>query len=247
MSKYTKYNQASLLFHAVIDNLDNSHFIYEKDSGKLSFNVGKVSRNSSFSHINFILMKIDDKKPHIKPAKLKNESNSFAVVVKDQEFPKSMKEVDSFLESSKRSIDIIKALAEIIRVAPPNDYTTAKTNSSSRKTGYEKEKYYNDRDTFEDFYQSAVKKMRNKIDDLKSSIKELETKIENTGISSRKVTYQMAIKNLKDDVVGESLNKFKTNFMNILNDIDSEFKEHLNSENKKRLNARIEQFYSEIE
>jgi len=243
MSKYTKYNQAALLFHAVIDNLDNSHFVYDEKLGELKFNVGKVARNASFSHINIYVIGSNDKEQYIKPAKLKNGSGEFAVVVRDKDFPSSIKEVDKFLESSNRSMDIIKALAEIIRVSPANDTATG---SSSTKTKYEKEKYYNDRDTFEKMYQEGVKKMQEKIESFKSSSKELEDKIENTGISSRKATYEMAIKNLKNDIIGDGISKFKSNFMKVLDEIDSEFKNHLNSDNKKRLNSRIEQFYSEI-
>lgn len=245
MSKYKKYNQASLLFHAVIDNLDNSHFTYDEDSGKLKFNVGKVSRNSSFSHINLIIIRSEDEN-YIKPAKLKDDSNSFAVVIKHREFPESIKDVDEFLESSERSMDIIKSLAEIIRVAPP-DYGDDGSGSSNSKTEYEKEKHYNTRDVFEKMYQAGVKKMLEKMDSLKSSIEELEKKIESTGVSSRKATYKMAIENLKNDVLGNNLSKFKSNFMKVLDDVDSEFKDHLDSENKKRLNSRIEQFYSELE
>lgn len=244
MSKYKKYNQASLLFHAVIDNLDNSHFTYDEDSGKLKFNVGKVSRNSSFSHINIVVVRSNHGERYVKPAKLKDNSGEFAVVIKDKDFPSSITEVDKFLESSNRSMDIIKALAEIIRVSPVNDDSSL---ASSSKTEYEKEKYYNDRDTFERMYQKGVKKMQEKIESFKSSVKELEDKIEATGVSSRKATYKMAIKNLKDDMIGGSVSKFKSNFMKVLDEVDPDFKDHLDSENKKRLNSRIEQFYSEIE
>lgn len=239
MTKYKKYNQASLLLHAVIDNLDNSHFTYDEGDGMLRFNVGKVSRNSSFSHINIIVRRSENEK-YIKPAKL-TDGSGYAVVIKDPNFP-AIKDVDEFLESSERSLETIKALAEIIRVAPGTDSNA----SPDSKTEYEKEQFYNTREKFESMYQAGVKKMKEKLASLKNSIDELEKKIESTGISSRKVTYKMAIQNLKEEAMGKNVGQFKSIFMKTLDEIDPQFSEHLDAENRKRLNSRIEQFYSEL-
>lgn len=239
MTTQKKYNQASLLLHSVIDNLDDSHFTYDEESGKIQFNIGKVSRNSSFSHINMVIQQSGE--DSIQPAKMR-DSDMFVVVVKTKSFPESIKDVDEFLESSKISVNVIKALSKIINHAPSSN-----DGDTGHKSDYEKEQFYNSRDNFEKMYQQAVRKMGDKLESLEKSIEELENKIESTGIESRKATYKMAIKRLKNDVIGDSVSKFKSTFMKILDEIDPKFKENLNSDNRKRLNSRIEQFYSEIE
>jgi hypothetical protein len=235
MEKKKKYNQASLLLHAIVDNLDNSHFMYDKEKGRLEFNVGKVARKSNFSHIDFIIIKSN--KESVRPAK-RNNTERFAVVVTTPEFPK-IENVDSFLESSNRSVDIIDSLAEILKVMP-------ESSNEGSKTDYEKEKNFNSREVFEDVYQKAVRKMMERLEQFKKSEEYFEDKIENSGIASRKATYKMALQKVKREMIGDTASQFKSIFMKVLDEIAPEFKENLNSENRKRLNSRIEQFYSEI-
>jgi hypothetical protein len=235
MEKKKKYNQASLLLHAVIDNLDDSHFMYDKEKGRLEFNVGKVARNSKFSHIDFVIVKKDDE--FIKPARKKSSGN-YVIVVSTPEFP-DVKDVDDFLEASKRSVDVINALADIINHAPESN--------SNNKTDYEKQKDFNSRDVFEDTYQQAVRKMLEQVKQYKKSEEEFEEKIENSGIASRKATYKLALQKIKKDMIGENVSQFKAIFMKVLDEIVPGFKDNLDAENRKRLNSRIEQFYAEIE
>lgn len=235
MQKKPKYNQASLLLHAIVDNLDDSHFMYDKEAGRLEFNVGKVARKSNFSHIDFIIMQKESES--IRPAKRTN-GDKYAIVVTTPEFPE-VKDVDSFLEVSKRSIDVINSLAEILNQVPESD--------GNSKTGYEKEKDFNSREVFEDVYQKAVRKMMERVNQFKKSKQEFEDKIENSGITSRKATYKLALQKVKKEMIGEDASQFKSIFMKVLDEIAPEFKDNLDSENRKRLNSRIEQFYSEIE
>ena len=240
MEKKKKYNQASLLLHALIDNLDDSHFRYDKDEGILEFNVGKVARNSKFSYIDFIIKRDDNEL--IKPAKRKT-NDQYAVVIKTSDFP-DINDVDDFLESSNISADVIEALSTIINRVPPMDDDE---NDMSRKTGYEKEKYFNKREVFEEIYQQAAKRMKEKLEEFKKAKQQFEDKIENSGIASRKATYKLAIDNLKKEMIGQNASQFKSKFMSVLDEINPEFKDNLDSENRKRLNSRIEQFYSEID
>lgn len=238
MQKYTKYNQASLLLHGLVDNLDDSHFTYDKEAGRLEFNVGKVARNSKFSHIDFIIVRGETQS--IKPAKRKSSDN-YIVVVSTSNFP-DIKDVDSFIESSDRSIDIIKALAEIIRVAPPENTE----DDSSSQTSYEKEKRFNDREVFEEVYQKAVKRMMDKLKQFQKTKLDFQKKIDGSGIASRKATYKLALQNVKKDAIGDNASQFKSIFMKVLDEVEPEFADNLDADNKKRLNSRIEQFYSEI-
>lgn len=241
MEKNKKYNQASLLLHALIDNLDDSHFMYDKDEGKLEFNVGKVARNSKFSYIDFIIHRNDNAK--IRPAKRKS-GDQYAVVIHTPNFP-DINDVDDFLEDSNISVESIEALSAIINKFPPVDDDN--NNDISRKTGYEKEKYFNQREVFEEVYQQAVRKMKEKLEQFNKIKEEFEEKIQNSGIASRKASYKMAIEKLKKDMIGDSASQFKSKFMSVLDEINPEFKDNLDAENRKRLNSRIEQFYSEID
>jgi len=230
------HNKASLAIHAFVDNLDNAH--YDASDRRLEYNLGEIIQNGFFSDVEIVI--VEAQSFSIRAAKMKS-SGKFAIVIQTPTLPEIGK-VDDFIEHSKVSIPLIKELAKIATYLDD----TRVGGAPDIMTDYEKAKKFNEKEFFEQAYMAGVEKMNQFLSRLAGQIKSLEQKAENSGLASRKSTYVLAIQKLKDETIGEDEKKFTSKFYDLLEDIHSGFKKHIDSTNKKRLESRISQFYKKV-
>lgn len=228
-------NKASLAIHAFVDNLDNAH--YDASDNKLEYNLGEIIQNGFFSNVDIVIVKSPN--TSVRGAK-RTGSDNFAIVIQTPELPEVGK-VDDFIENSKIAIPLIKQLAMVA-----DHLEEVGLNDPEKLTDYEQEKRYNDKEFFENAYMTGVKKMNQYLSRLEDQIASLEQKAENSGLASRKSTYKMAIDKLKDDTIGGDAKKFSTKFYDLIEEEYPNFKKLINSDNKKRLESRINQFYKKV-
>jgi len=218
MSK--NHNKASLALHAFVDNLDGAH--YDVDGGKLQYNLGEVIQNGFFSDVDFI---IAQGSYSVRAAQRRN-SNRYAIVIQ------TSKEV---------AVSVIKELAKIASALEENG-----VDGSDHLTDHEKRKQFNNKDYFEKAYMTGVEKMNRYLERLKTQISNLQQKADNSGLASRKSTYQMAIDKLKEETIAGDGKKFASKFYELIEEEQPNFRKFLESENKKRLESRINQFYKKV-
>lgn len=230
------HNKASLAIHAFVDNLDSAH--YDVSDGRLEYNLGEVIQNGFFSDVDIVI--VQGNSSFVKAAKMRKSGN-FAIVIQTTTLPEVGK-VDDFIESSKVAVPLIKELAKIASHLEESGIGS----DPEHLTDYEKSKKFNEKEFFEKAYMAGVQKMNNFMLRLEDQIRSLESKMENSGLASRKSTYQMAIEKLKSDTIGDDSKQFASKFYELLEDIHPGFKKFLNSDNKKRLESRIDQFYKKV-
>lgn len=229
------YNKASLALHAFVDNLDSAH--YDVSDSRLEYNLGEVIQNGFFANVDIVILQ--GSTMSVRAAK-KKHSDAFAIVITTPQLPEIGK-VDDFMEKKEIAVPVIKELA-IIAAQLEEDGV----DGSDNLTDHEMRKKINDKNFFEAAYMKGVQKMNTYLERLQSQIESLEQKAENSGLASRKSTYLMAIDKLKDETIGEDEKKFASIFYQLIEEEYPNFKSFLESENKKRLESRISQYYKKI-
>jgi len=229
------HNRASLALHAFVDNLDNAH--YDANNGKLEYNLGEVIQNGFFSNVDIVI--IQGNSESIRAAKRK-DSDTYAIVIQTPTLPE-IGAVDDFIENKKIAIPVIKELAKIA-----NNLEDQGVDGSDQLTDHEKSKKFNSKDFFEKAYMLGVEKMNRYLERLQGQIESLNRKAENAGLASRKATYKMAIDKLKEETIGEDAKKFSTKFYELIEEEHPNFRKYLETENRKRLESRVNQFYKKI-
>lgn len=229
------HNRASLALHAFVDNLDSAH--YDASDGKLEYNLGEVIQNGFFSDVDVVI--VQGNTSSVRAAK-RRDSDRYAIVVQTQTLPKVGK-VDDFIERKGVAVPVIKELAKIA-----SHLEKIGMDGSDRLTDHEKRKQYNSKEFFEKAYMMGVERMNHYLERLKGQIESLQQKAENAGLASRKATYQMAIDKLKEDTIGQDEKKFSNKFYELIDEYHPNFRKYLESDNKKRLESRVSQFYKKI-
>lgn len=229
-------NKAFLVFEAFVDNILDSH--YKKTDSSITFNVGKTAKLSRFSGLDFVIRTTNNSA--VRLAK-KKEGNGFAIVVDVKQLP-AIQDLDDFLNKKSLANKIVEELEKYIEINSDN----VSDNEVSKLTDYEKSKLFNSREKFEETYQKLVSEFNKKIQDLEKLVSNFEKEIEETGNPSRRATLEMAIEKLKKDYLGSSYKDFTKIAYELLEEIEPQFKEHIDKDNKKLLDSRLKQFYQEL-
>lgn len=227
-------NTTKVILQQFLDNLDDGHLSYDESVVKV--NIGNIIKKHKFSNLYLVIYA--DKTPNleVKFGKSKNKEDEYAIVVfKPGKMP-TRKNIDGFISRNDSVYDgIMDALREYLSngVFSDNEYSS----------NYEKVKYHNNDDKFEEMYNKLSKLLDSDINDYKVMSEKLMRKYNSTSNQSERQKFKMAIKELQKDMLGDGFDGF-------MKKAKSKFSEcgnikHLNAAYKKKLDSRMESYFEQ--
>lgn len=220
-------NSAQLILQRIIDMADDGHLEYSDE--RITINIGRLIKNKQLNNLSLIIRK--NSTPNIRMG-IDNDENN-VIVIDTKTLPKREK-IDSFLAHARYFDRIVEKI---------NEYLTKyhKENDSDEESSYEKRQNNNSRESFENNFAELKSKINDSVQEYKKSKKSLEREMNSTGAPSRKEMLTLAIKKLKDDILGATSKEF---ISKTLKDVD--FVNHLDKEWKNKLISRLEDYYEHL-
>lgn len=219
-------NESSIVIRKIIDMIDDGHATYGNDS--IRFNVGKLIKNKKYGSLYVIIKKGEGEHT---PSR-HEDGNKHAIKLYSKELPQRHA-LSKFL--SKPSI--VTAFKKCF----DKYYTDSLFDDNSEDTEDEKKKSINNREQFEALYMKMVREVESNNKKYKEAKKHLEDKLKNTSddIGEGEII-KLSLKNLKKDMIGDSLNDFKSKALELFG---KENYSMLDKEYKEKLDSRIEDYY----
>jgi hypothetical protein len=227
-------NEADIVFHHILGNLDYGHVDYDQAKGKASLNIGSLIKNSNYSDLNLVVRKGDKFDVRLGA----DAANNLAIVVDVPTFPERT-EIDSMFSENKEVLaGFRKAFSKYLIRHMAKDGETEFSN----KTDVEKKQHVNNKDSFEKAYGIFATMASRALQNYQNQKAELEKQKESTNDEGRKHVLDMALENLKDTVFGKSHKELLNNVLAKSQELDGYYK-HMEGEFRKKFESRVEHFF----
>jgi len=223
-------NEADMVLHQIISNVDESHVDYTDD--RLDFNVGIMVKRSAYSRLFVSIIKADSDGSLIRLAK-NNQKDGYTIVINTPNYPNRM-EIDSFISSK----DVYNKIKNEVVLFIENYQQT----KDEFKTTYETNKEINTDENFEKLYSRVISEMKKRVEEYKEISSDINDKIERTANEAEKQILVRSLEKLKDDYFGNTLKKFKRIAAETI-DVDMT---RFEKEYKKKFDTRLEDFYEYV-
>lgn len=218
--------EATLALHKIYGGFDTAHL--ERKPNHSELNIGQVIKDKNYKTLNMVFRTGSDN------VRLATKGDEFYIVV---EFPKYTNELD-------RS-EILKKIEEQKTAAKINS-CIVKFLNEARDEFHEKnvetshEVRSKDNDEVDGRYDALMKAFANKLEEYKSAIAELDKTANGTANAAKHTSVNMAKQAIKKEYFGDSFKRF----LSILAQLpEGKFITNLESETKKKVLARLENFY----
>lgn len=223
-------NEADIVLHQVINNVDESHVDYTDD--RLDFNVGIMVKRSNYTRLFITILRESDEQ--IRLAKnAKAEKDGYTIVIETDDYPSRM-EIDKFLSDK----GMYTAVKEQVMLFIDN----YKENGNEFKTEYESSKEINSPEQFEQLYNEVIKEMKLKVEEYKQVAIDLNHQIEHTANEVERQVLVRSLEQAKEDRFGDTFKKFKK----IAGETVGVDLTRFEKEYKQKFDTRLEDFYEYI-
>jgi vacuolar-type H+-ATPase subunit I/STV1 len=218
--------EATLVLHKIYGGFDTAHI--EKKPNHSELNVGQVIKDKNYKTLNMVFRAGQEN------ARLASKGDEFFIVV---EYPKYSGEVsrDDLLNKIEEQQMAGKVKQAIVKFL---DEARDEFHEKNKETTYEiKSK---DNDEVDARYDALMKAYANKLNEYKSAIAELDKTANSTANAAKQTSANMAKQAIKKEYFGDSFKRF----LSILTQLpEGKFISNLESETKKKVLARLENFY----
>ena len=221
-------NEADIVLHQVINNVDTSHMDYS--DYRLDFNIGIMIRRSSYSKLYMTIINSNDE--FVKLAK-NLQKDGHSIVISTNDYPDRMK-IDSFLSNKKIYTQVKDVIVDFI-----DNY---KNDEIEFKTEYESAKEINNDKNFEKLYNIVIENMKRRIEEYKTIAADINDKIDNTANEAERQILVRSLDKLKDEYFGSTFKKFKKIAAEAI-DVDMT---RFEKEYKKKFDERLENYYEYV-
>lgn len=219
-------NEIDLVYQHILDNLDDGHIDVSKE--KLSFNIGKIIKDSSYNNLEFVIRKAQRANARLG----KKGDSQFAIVVDTPDKIPSRESINNFLESTKY---VSKIKAQFKKYLETHHDADADVEPA---TGYEKNKTANV--GFEENYTKLIKAIEGKVSKFHDSKQFAKNKHNSTGNVGKQEVLQSAIAQLFTSEIGGNFDEFKRIVLKLP---EAQFIKQIDPEGKKKLLSRLESYY----
>jgi hypothetical protein len=222
-------NEIDLIYQKLLDNLDNGHVDSSEETNELSFNMGKIMKDSAYNNLVFMIRA--GQTPAVRLGKQKESGKSMIVVDKSGKLP-TREKLMAFLESTKYADRIKKSIKRYLErhhefnseVDPATNYEKKKATNADFEGGYDK-------------LVKAIDKKLKTYGDAKGQLKIDHDKSAN--LAKREIV-QAAMRSLFDEEFGGTFEAFKSIALKLP---EAAFVKQLDGEQKNKVMARLESYY----
>jgi hypothetical protein len=219
-------NEVDIIYQSILDNLDDGHI--DMGGDKLSFNVGKIMKNSKYNNLDFVVRRGEKVATRLG----KDTGGKSALVVDTKGKIPTRQKIIGFLNDAENSKKIKQAITKYLD--KHHDYDA----EVEPATSYEKTQALNTE--FEDGYTNLIKAIDKRIENHNNAKGYLTDKHNKTANVAQREISQAAMRKLFDDEIGGSFDAFKSIVLKLP---EAEFIKKLVPEAKNKVLTRLESYY----
>ena len=215
-----------LVLQKIVDAVDNGHVDYS--AGKISFNIGELTDTPKLRGLKLVI-----RPGETENIRLGRDKDGKSVIVIDiTEALPERKEIDTFL-ASKKVYRFEKAYEEYVKNHHDHnaEYEDNATQSNLK---------YNERDTFEDSYNTLIDGIQGHARSYTQATGEIDKELGKVANVGRKTALDLAKNKLRDDYFGQDEKQFISKVLALP---EADFVKHLNKDWKSKLEARLASYY----
>jgi hypothetical protein len=223
-------NEADIVLHQIINNVDEAHVDYTDD--RLDFNVGVMIKRSNYTRLFVTILRESDEQVRL-AKNTQSEKNGFTIVVETDDYP-ARTDIDMFL-STKGVYGSVKSQVMVF-------IDNYKSTGDEVKTEYESTKELNTPEGFEQLYNEAVKEMKQRVEEYKQVAIDLNHQLENTSNQVEMQTLVRGLEKAKEDRFGKDARAFKKEAAEAAKIDLTKFEKEYSS----KFEARMNDFYESV-
>lgn len=218
--------EATLALHKIYGGFDTAHI--EKKPNHSELNVGQVIKDKNYKTLNMVFRKGKGN------VRLATKGDEFYIVI---EFPSYTNETDrnTLLKKIENQKIAPKVNAAILRFL---NEARDEFHEKNRETTHEVKS--KDNEEVDARYDGLMTAYTNKLTEYKSAIAELDKTAGSTANTAKHTSVNMAKQAIKKEYFGDSFKRFLSILMQLP---EAKFISNLESEIKKKILARLENFY----
>jgi len=218
--------EATLVIHKIYGGLDTAHI--DKKPNHCELNVGQVIKDKNYKTLNMVFRKGKDN------VRLATKGDEFYIVVEFSTYSNDLSRENLQNKIEEPAIaDKIKSLIVRFLTEARDEF-----NEKNKETSYEiKNKDNNEVDAR---YDALMKAYAEKLNEYKRAIGELDRTASTTANAAKQTSANMAKQAIKKEYFGDSFKRFLSIMMQLP---EAKFISNLESETKKKVLARLENFY----
>lgn len=223
-------NEADIVLHQVITNVDEAHVDYTND--RLDFNVGIMIKRSVYTRLFITILREANESIRLAKNK-KSDKGGYTIVIETDDYPLRM-EIDRFLSNKNVYGNVKKQVMVFI-----DNY---KETGAEFKTEYESAKEINNPEQFEELYNQVIDEMKKKVEEYKQVAIDLNHQLDSTANEVERQTLVRSLEKAKEDRFGDTFKKFKKIAGGTVGVDLTRFQK----EYKQKFDTRLEDFYEYI-
>jgi hypothetical protein len=220
-------NTSHIILQKIIDMIDNGHVDYTKQ--KISVNIGKLIKDSSFYDLYIVVRKADDMSVKLGKNSL---DDKLYIVIDTNYFPE------------RQNLAKLFSRAEVVSGFEKqfSKYLSKyhEDNGAESKTGHEIGKEVNTNRSFEKNFKQLEQVVNDTVKEYNAAKAHIEKELSTTNLPSRKASLQAGLEHLKSESLGKNAKEFVSKMMKLA---DPKFVEHIDADNKKKVIARLTSYY----
>lgn len=220
-------NTSHIILQKIIDMIDHSHVDYTKQ--KISVNIGKLIKDSSFYDLYIVIRKSDSMVVKLGKNSL---DDKLYIVIDTNYFPERQNLAKLFSKPEVVS-GFEKEFSKYLSKYHEN-------NNTESKTGHETSKEVNTNRSFEKNFKQLEEVINTTLKEYKAAKANIEKELTTVNLPSRKAGLEAGLEHLKSETIGKNAKEFVNKMMKLA---DSKFIEHINADYKKKLIARLTSYY----
>lgn len=221
---YSK-EEALLVLHKIYGGIDNCHI--EKNDKYYEINIGQMIKDKNYKSLNLVFRKGNNV-----GLAVKNSDDYFYLIVELPDFTPEISRQDllSRIEQKKIADKILMNIQKFISEMGDEFHDKNKETVHEIRS--------KDNEEYESRYDNLIKAFNNSISEYKKAIENINQQV--NGNIAKQTAANMAKKTLKNEYFGENFKKF----LSIIKKLpEAKFIDNLESETKKKILKRLEDYY----
>jgi len=220
--------EATITLHKIYGGFEFAHLV--KKNNYIETNVGQMIKDKNYKSLDLVIKKGES---NVRVA-AKNSSQNFFIVVEDPKFDMSLSRQDllNIIENKDISKKMTTALIRFINELKDEFHDSNKETMSELRT--------KDNNEVEKRYEELINAFQSRVEEYKKAVEQIDSEHSKSANIAKQTAGNMAKKALKNEFFGDNFSAF----MSILKKLpEAKFIANLESETKKKIEHRLENFY----
>lgn len=218
-----------IIMHRIFAAVEHTHI--EKSEDMSEFNIGQAIKDKNFKTLNIAIK--HGVKPTAKFA-VKSDGDDYYIVIESPNYKAelSREEITAILENEALKTPLHNAITHFLKYA--------KNEFDEKNVPTHHEQKTDSNENVEQKYDTLIKTFKSKLEDHHAAASEIDRQSKQTSNTFKKDSFKIALDKLKEETHGKD---FK-GFLSIVSKLpEGEFIKHLESDVKKKILSRLEDYY----